>query len=101
MFRVRLVDRAGGHQIGDVFGVHAQLDRQDLEAFAAEKRCCEWLIEEMKPPKKLIYKDGFKDDALDRLEGLSEKSFNRAWAVAVKEQTTHPSWRKSGPIVSS
>jgi hypothetical protein len=64
----------------------------------AEERCREWLVETMQAPKTKT-----RDQLLAGagIEGLSDKAFLRAWADATKLPTTHPSWRKPGPVRSS
>ena len=64
----------------------------------AETQCRKWLFEEMKAPKSKKKTDYEAEALNERFEGLAGIAFLRAWAAALKEPTTHPSWRKRGPV---
>ncbi len=62
--------------------------------------CLDWLIEEMKTPKKR-YKTDYEADALnDRFPGLKERQFRELWRDAMNAPTTDSSWKKRGSLPS-
>jgi hypothetical protein len=64
---------------------------------AAEKRCQEYLINEMQrvPDRSPKPKDDFLAECKTRFPGLSERGFQRAWASAIR-QTGAMGWRRAG-----
>ncbi len=62
----------------------------------AEVECGRWLAEKMQSPKETTVEKLFRE-AEQKFSGLSHGAFKRAVAHAKVANTTHPSWRKSGP----
>ena len=69
----------------------------------AEKRCFEWLVEELKAPRAKLKEDYQAEAEAENRFGtgtLGGRAFDRAWAEAKKEPTTHKTWDKRGPVGS-
>ena len=69
------------------------------KTIADESACLKHLVELMKNRKRLE-KEKCRTAALEEFKGLSGKGFDRAWIEAAAKPTTHPSWRKRGPVES-
>ncbi len=65
----------------------------------AENQCCEWLVEVMKAKRRKVLSQ-LKEEAGQKIPGLSDKAFKRAWKFAKDQPTTHESWQPRGPIPS-
>ena len=65
----------------------------------AETQCREWLIELMKAERKTTMSQ-ILEEANEKIPGLSDNAFGRAWKFAKDQPTTHKSWQSRGPIKS-
>jgi hypothetical protein len=71
-------------------------DRQCIARADAETACREWLIEQMNDSPKLRPKpkEQYLREALSAFEGLSIRSFGRAWNDAISATGSH--WNRAG-----
>ncbi len=93
-----------------VVGPQANMTREELRAFcnesqielprfwfgaktskaSAEAKCRRWLDDQVREEKRMSKKE-YRALAMTKIEGLSERAFNRVW-----DATVPPAWKRSG-----